>query len=85
MKELQEILDAIRQTKDPMVLATLVSVQGSTYRRPGARMLIVNGQRRVGTISGGCLEAEVCRQAKEMHHADSPPRLITFDTTAVTD
>jgi xanthine/CO dehydrogenase XdhC/CoxF family maturation factor len=79
MKEFVEILDAIARTEGAIVLATLVSVQGSTYRRPGARMLVVDGERRVGTISGGCLEAEVCRQAKEMT-ANSPPRVITFNT-----
>jgi xanthine/CO dehydrogenase XdhC/CoxF family maturation factor len=45
------------------VLATIVEVQGSSYRKPGARMLLTQDGRRAGTVSGGCLEAEVARRA----------------------
>jgi xanthine/CO dehydrogenase XdhC/CoxF family maturation factor len=45
------------------VLATIVAVEGSSYRRPGARMLLAQDGRRAGTVSGGCLEAEVARRA----------------------
>lgn len=45
------------------VLVTLVRVEGSSYRRPGARLLLGAGGEHVGTISGGCLEAEVLRKA----------------------
>ncbi|HEY2857605.1 MAG TPA: XdhC family protein [Terracidiphilus sp.] len=45
------------------VLATIVEVQGSSYRRPGALMLLASDGRRAGTISGGCLEAEVAKKA----------------------
>jgi xanthine dehydrogenase accessory factor len=45
------------------VLATVVAVEGSSYRKPGARMLIARDGRRAGTISGGCLEAEVVSRA----------------------
>jgi xanthine dehydrogenase accessory factor len=45
------------------VLATIVRVEGSSYRKPGARMLVTKGGLRAGTISGGCLEAEVSKQA----------------------
>ena len=45
------------------VLVTLVRVAGSSYRRPGARMLIGADGGYCGTISGGCLEAEVVRRA----------------------
>lgn len=45
------------------VLATVVAVEGSSYRKPGARMLLTASGRRAGTISGGCLEAEVSRKA----------------------
>ncbi len=43
-------------------LATVVHVEGSSYRKPGARMLVTSGGQRAGTISGGCLEAEVSRK-----------------------
>jgi len=45
------------------VLATVVAVEGSSYRRPGARMLLAQDGRRAGTVSGGCLEAEVAKKA----------------------
>ena len=45
------------------VLVTLVRVEGSSYRRPGARLLLSSGGEHAGTISGGCLETEVLRRA----------------------
>ncbi|MBS1821908.1 MAG: XdhC family protein [Acidobacteria bacterium] len=45
------------------VLVTIVHVEGSSYRRPGARLLVGQGGEYAGTISGGCLEAEIMRQA----------------------
>jgi xanthine/CO dehydrogenase XdhC/CoxF family maturation factor len=45
------------------VLATIVAVQGSSYRKPGALMLMAQDGRRIGTVSGGCLEAEVASRA----------------------
>src|ERR1700733_6754415 len=45
------------------VLVTLVSAEGSSYRRPGARLLLGSRGEYAGTISGGCLEAEVLRKA----------------------
>jgi xanthine dehydrogenase accessory factor len=45
------------------VLATIVAVDGPSYRKPGARMLIGSDGRRAGTVSGGCLEEEIARKA----------------------
>jgi xanthine/CO dehydrogenase XdhC/CoxF family maturation factor len=45
------------------VLATVVAVEGSSYRRPGALMLLAPDGRRAGTVSGGCLEAQVASRA----------------------
>ncbi len=45
------------------VLATVVRVEGSTYRRAGARLLMTSGSRRVGSVSGGCLEADLVKKA----------------------
>src|ERR1035437_3785863 len=44
------------------ILATVVAVEGSSYRKPGARMVLAEDGRRAGTVSGGCLEAEVARR-----------------------
>lgn len=50
------------EREEECALATVVRVQGSSYRKPGARMLITRGGERAGTVSGGCLEAEVSRK-----------------------
>jgi xanthine dehydrogenase accessory factor len=60
MKELLEILGArAAQRGLPYALATVVKVAGSSYRRPGARMLIGARGRLAGSVSGGCLERDV--------------------------
>jgi xanthine/CO dehydrogenase XdhC/CoxF family maturation factor len=48
---------------EPMWLATLVRVEGSSYRRPGARLLFGRDGVRAGSVSGGCLEHELVRSA----------------------
>src|ERR1700751_4156875 len=66
MSELEKILPLWRELEAAgvdYVLATVVAVEGSSYRKPGARMLLTQDGRRAGTISGGCLEAEVARRA----------------------
>src|ERR1700722_2928858 len=45
------------------VLVTLVRAEGSSYRRPGARLLLSAHGDYAGTISGGCLETEILRKA----------------------
>jgi xanthine/CO dehydrogenase XdhC/CoxF family maturation factor len=66
------------------VLATLVSVAGSSYRRPGARLLLCPDGRRIGSISGGCLEEDVLTRAR-LVAASGLPELITYDTTSEND
>jgi xanthine/CO dehydrogenase XdhC/CoxF family maturation factor len=66
MSELRQILGLWERAKaqgEEVCLATVVRVQGSSYRKPGARMLLTSGGQRAGTISGGCLEAEVSKKA----------------------
>lgn len=66
MTDLEPILSLWRELEsagEDCVLATVVAVEGSSYRRPGARMLLAPDGRRAGTVSGGCLEAEVSRRA----------------------
>jgi xanthine/CO dehydrogenase XdhC/CoxF family maturation factor len=66
MSELKQILDLWKHARgagEDICLATVVGVEGSAYRRPGARMLLSSGGRRAGTVSGGCLEAEIAKKA----------------------
>jgi xanthine dehydrogenase accessory factor len=81
MKSLQRIIDCVRaQPNTPWALATLVETEGSTYCKPGARLLAdACGETRLGVLSGGCLEDEVAAHAAEIIDG-APPRLLNFDT-----
>ena len=83
MSDLENILPLwrdLRASGTEYVLATVVAVEGSGYRKPGAQMLIAGDGRRAGTISGGCLEAEVARKA--FWHTENGPVLRRYSTTA---
>jgi xanthine dehydrogenase accessory factor len=66
MKEVEDIIrsykNAVQQNKKT-ALATVVHVEGSSYRRPGARMLVTEDGELTGAISGGCLEGDALRKA----------------------
>jgi len=62
MMERRQIV-TLSERAAPEVLVTLVRAIGSSYRRPGARLLLAGPDGYAGTISGGCLEAEVIRKA----------------------
>lgn len=67
MKELNDIVSAYEEafaTKKDVVLATVVKVIGSSYRRPGARMLVTADGQITGAISGGCLEGDALKKAQ---------------------
>jgi xanthine dehydrogenase accessory factor len=84
VSELQDVLRAIEEGRargDRLALATIVGVQGSTYRREGARLLVPSDGKPVGTISGGCLEGDVREAAVEVMR-EGVPRLLHFDLTA---
>jgi xanthine dehydrogenase accessory factor len=66
MSELRQILELWRSARDhreEICLATIVEIEGSSYRKPGTHMLLTMGGGRAGTISGGCLEKEVQKKA----------------------
>lgn len=83
MKELQDIVKAFDEADaagKQTALATVVLVEGSSYRRAGARMLITEDGQLTGAISGGCLEGDALRKAR-LAMAQNKPMLITYDTT----
>ncbi|PWT76833.1 MAG: alanine dehydrogenase [Bacteroidetes bacterium] len=83
MKEIRAILDAYERAQRDgkrTALATVVRVDGSSYRRPGARMLVTDEGRLTGAISGGCLEGDALRKALSVI-MQQKPRLVTYDTT----
>lgn len=85
MKELPAIVRALlTQAAGDAVLATLVSAEGSSYRRPGARMLVYADGERIGSISGGCLEEDVLARADRVR-TSGQAETVTYDTTSEND
>jgi xanthine dehydrogenase accessory factor len=84
MKEVQAIIGQLCLQEEASVLATLVEVEGSSYRRPGARMLILEGHARVGSISGGCLEEDLLLRSAQVM-ATGRAELAVYDTSAEND
>ena len=87
MSEIDAILEAAAERRargERMALATVVSVRGSSYRRPGARLLVPEEGSPIGLISGGCLEEEAARLAREALDLDAP-MLVTIDHSAEGD
>jgi xanthine dehydrogenase accessory factor len=87
MGEIDAILTAAAACEardEPYALATVVAVRGSSYRRPGARLLVPRDASPVGVISGGCLEAEAAAHARDALISEAP-RLVTIDHSAEGD
>jgi xanthine dehydrogenase accessory factor len=63
LNDLLQAIDTAAHHGEESILATVVKVEGSAYRRPGARMLIPIHGRTVGTVSGGCLEHDLAKKA----------------------
>ena len=79
--ELKEIINqaVINQQKGlKNVLASVVHLEGSSYRKPGVRMLISEDLNSVGAVSGGCVEKEIIQRAKTVFR-DDKPKIITYD------
>jgi xanthine/CO dehydrogenase XdhC/CoxF family maturation factor len=75
MKELWEIIEALGKLKvtgERAALATVVRVEGSAYRREGAKLLISETGQMIGNISGGCLEGDVVESTKRVIDTDEP-------------
>jgi xanthine/CO dehydrogenase XdhC/CoxF family maturation factor len=62
----------------PLVLATVVHVEGSTYRRPGARALISEERWLAGGVSGGCVERDLLQRA--FYRTERGPALVAYDS-----
>lgn len=82
MKEFREIIKAYEaaiQSDKKLALATLVHLEGSSYRRPGARMLVTDRGELTGAISGGCLEGDALHKALYAL-SQQQSKLVTYDT-----
>ena len=79
--ELKEIINQAvinQQKRLKNVLASVVHLEGSSYRKPGVRMLISEDLNSVGAVSGGCVEKEIIQRAKTVFR-DDKPKIITYD------
>lgn len=82
MNDLSRLLDALGAAHgegQDAVIATVVKVEGSAYRRPGARMVIPQLGSATGTVSGGCLESDVSKKAWWLT-ATGKPVIRTYST-----
>ena len=83
MKEIKAIIEAYHKidfSKNKVALLTVIRVEGSSYRRTGARMLVIDSGEWIGGISGGCLEGDALKKAK-FAIAQNKSSIITYDTT----
>ncbi len=87
VSEITDVLEAIESLSargERLALATIVAVRGSTYRRPGARLLVPEDGAPIGNISGGCLEGDVADMARVVME-EGRARLAGWDLTADDD
>ena len=67
--EFKKIISSFQKAKQngiQAVMATVVDIEGSSYRRPGVGMLILENGQLIGAVSGGCVEKEVLRQSQSV-------------------
>jgi xanthine dehydrogenase accessory factor len=82
MNDLKLIAEALERAPAdlPVVLATVVRVEGSTYRRPGARLLVSEERWLAGGVSGGCVERDLLKRA--FFRTEREPALVEYDSRA---
>ena len=83
MREIEAIISSYREAKNKgqkSVLATVVHVEGSSYRAAGARLLVDEFGFMTGAISGGCLEGDALRKAL-LALDQNKNKLVTYDTS----
>lgn len=85
-RELETIVAALEAAPadETLALATLVRLQGSGYRRPGARMLVRGRGELAGFLSGGCLEEDVRERAASVLDG-GPATVVRYDTRGEAD
>lgn len=81
---LGEFFRGYRARREPLVLATIVQTIGSTYRKPGAQMLLAADGTASGLLSGGCLEADLMERARVVL-ATGKAAIAEYDTRSSDD
>ncbi|WP_166238687.1 XdhC family protein [Paenibacillus turpanensis] len=85
MADVVDILSRAVRAGDEAVLATLVQVEGSSYRQAGTMMLLQQGHPGFGMLSAGCLEADLCARMEMGGGAATAPGLHMYDMSAEDD
>ena len=78
IKLLLHTAESWQQAEIRSVLATVVDLNGTSYRRPGVRMLINENGKTVGAVSGGCVEKEIQRQTQTVFKTGKA-KMMTYD------
>jgi xanthine dehydrogenase accessory factor len=81
---LELLLERAPSAHASRVLATVVATAGSTYRKPGARMLLMADGSFIGLLSGGCLESDLMIHAREVLESGAA-RAFEYDTRGPDD
>ena len=84
MSATRSIAQALLNTTEPVVLATVVRITGSSYGGVGTRMVIRQDAPPIGIVSGGCLESDLAEHAKQVQVTHTP-KVVTYDTRADDD
>ncbi|WP_028402987.1 XdhC family protein [Ectobacillus panaciterrae] len=83
MTSLHDILEAATSLPDPCTLATIIRVEGSSYRKEGAMMVFGEEDTRFGMLSAGCIEEELFHYSKDV--SDEKWAIHEFDMRAEDD
>ncbi|HZF17996.1 MAG TPA: XdhC family protein [Steroidobacteraceae bacterium] len=83
-RSLHAFFQARAAAAEPLVLATVVATEGSTYRKPGAQMLIAGDGSTMGLLSGGCLETDLGERARRVLMT-STAEIVTYDARTSND
>jgi xanthine/CO dehydrogenase XdhC/CoxF family maturation factor len=78
-RSIVEAAARLRRQREPYLIATVVAVRGSAYRRPGARMLLTQFRWIAGSVSGGCLEGDISNKGW-WRTRDGEPVVVTYDS-----
>jgi xanthine/CO dehydrogenase XdhC/CoxF family maturation factor len=81
---LEVLAERLSVLHGPCVIATVISASGSTYRKPGARMLVEGDGRITGLLSGGCFEQDLREHAGRVLSSGTA-RTVTYDMRADND
>jgi xanthine dehydrogenase accessory factor len=79
MDHILELWRRVVQARESAVLATVVKTQGSSYRLPGAHLVVTRTGERAGSVSGGCLEDDIVKKAWWL--TENGPSIRRYDTT----